>query len=121
MSSEAKSTSAIVIAVIAAIGSIGAAFFANNSISEISEIFGTLDSGQKVCHVLHNGANWRDNMIVPKDWEIDTCLNFAEQFDADNYSIGCVNDEGAEVSPYVRVAGDAKPEIPEPNCGWDTD
>jgi hypothetical protein len=71
---------------------------------------GPLADGQKLCRVLA-GKTWRDGLIVPKNWPISLCSDYAKKSGGTGYQLGCIYTDGTNL-------GKEDGTLPFPNCGW---
>jgi hypothetical protein len=75
-----------------------------------SSSVGPLQSGQKLCRVLH-GNTWRDGLIVPQDWTVSICVDYMKKSGGTGYQLGCIYSDGTNLA---KEDGS----LPSPNCGW---
>ncbi|WP_152621151.1 hypothetical protein [Bradyrhizobium japonicum] len=106
----------IIVALIGVFGSIGVAWItATRTASEqikpvVAASIGPQSSGQKLCSAWVKNT-YRDSMIVPQQWKIDTCKKFMVAISANLFQVGCVYED--------RIAwGDEGGGVPADNCGW---
>ena len=106
----------VIVALIGAVASIGAAYSTASykTKEEVKPLqqnsVGSLTEGQKLCSVVIPNV-FRDSLIVPKSWKLDTCRWFQVQVGAYQYQLGCVFEDSVSW-------GDANGAIPQRNCGW---
>lgn len=67
----------------------------------------------KLCSAVHAMSfNWRDTIIVPDDWRVATCQNFANSLGGSHYQLGCAN-------PGSFSWGNNEGSLPPENqCHW---
>jgi hypothetical protein len=71
---------------------------------------GPIEQGQKLCRVLQE-EQWRDGLIVPKNWPISLCRDYMLKSKGSKFQLGCVYQDGLNL-------GSEEGTIPMPNCGW---
>jgi hypothetical protein len=106
----------LAVALIGVVGSLGVAWItaSHTAAKEVAPIqaasIGPQSSGQKLCSAVVPGG-FRDSMIVPHTWKIDTCKQFQTSIGAFKFQIACVFDD--------KISwGNMDGSIPDQNCGW---
>jgi hypothetical protein len=116
MSQSEKALVPIAVATIGAVATVAvawltASYTAREEVRPIQAAsIGPLSEGQKLCSVFIP-YQFRDSLIVPKTWSVETCRQFQSGAGATQLQVGCV----FETTVTFGEFGGAPPTV---NCGW---
>jgi hypothetical protein len=80
---------------------------------------GNLSGGQKLCSIFVPNL-WRDNLIVPQQWNTENCEDLERKMGATQFQLGCVYSNFISLGdPFDNtVSHDSPKRKPPRDCGW---